>query len=168
MDVAFLCDDAVISLKKNTEFKNLGCVIKNSDIVVKNKEIPKIIAYEGKKKYQKKLIQEYKIKYPVKTNSIPILLERGVVDAAILDGVKAITVAGDYEEVRQDYTTYNMLVRKAVIETREFKEFIKKYNEVVDELNDEKLYRNEVKIYLKEGKWPKHVSTPKFQKIENL
>lgn len=166
MDIAFLCDDAVISFKKNTEFKNLGSVIKNSDIVVKNKEIPKMIAYEGKKQYQKKLIQKYKIKYPVKTNSIPILLERGVVDAAILDGIKAIMIAGNYEEIQRNYTTYNMVVRKAVIETREFKEFIQKYNEVADELNDEELYRNEVKIYLKEGKWPKHVSTPKFQKIK--
>lgn len=166
MDIAFLCDDAVISFKKNKEFKNLGSAIKNSDIVVKNKKIPKMIAYEGKKQYQKKLIQKYKIKYPVKTNSIPILLERGVVDAAILDGIKAITIAGSYEEIYQDYTTYNMVVRKAVMETKEFKEFIKKYNEVADELNDEKLYQNEVKIYLKEGKWPKHVSTPKFQKIK--
>lgn len=166
MDIAFLCDDAVISFKKNTEFKNLGSVIKNSDIVVKNKEIPKMIAYEGKKQYQKKLIQKYKIKYPVKTNSIPILLERGVVDAAILDGIKAIMIAGNYEEIQRNYTTYNMVVRKAVIETREFKAFIQKYNEVADELNDGELYRNEVKIYLKEGKWPKHVSTPKFQKIK--
>ncbi|UUV17967.1 hypothetical protein NRK67_11795 [Fusobacteria bacterium ZRK30] len=125
-----------------------------------------MIAYEGKKQYQKKIIQKYKIKYPVKANSIPILLERDVVDAAILDGIKAITITGSYEEIYQDYTTYNMVVRKAVIETKEFKEFIKKYNEVADELNDEKLYRNEVKNYLKEGKWPKHVSTPKFQKIK--
>ncbi|MCS5422555.1 MULTISPECIES: hypothetical protein [Psychrilyobacter] len=168
MDIAFLCDDAVISFRKNTEFENLGSAIKNSDIVVKNKKNPQIIAYEGKKQYQKNLIKKYRIKYPVKVNSIPILLERDVVDAAILDGIKAITIAGDYEEVRQNYTTYNMVVRKAVMGTREFKEFIEKYNEVVDELNDEKLYENEVKIYLKEGKWPKYVSTPKFQKIKIL
>jgi len=168
LDVAFLCDDAVISFKKNTEFENLGSAIKNSDIIVKNKENPKMIAYEGKKKYQNKLIKKYKTKYPVKANSIPILLERDVVDAAILDGIKAITIAGDYEEIRQDYTTYNMVVRKAVMGTREFKEFIEKYNKVVDELNDEKLYRNEVEIYSKEGKWPKYVSTPKFQRIKIL
>lgn len=127
-----------------------------------------MIAYEGKKKYQKKLIKKYTVKYPVKANSIPILLERDVVDAAILDGVKAIAIDGDYEEIQQSYTTYNMVVRKAIIETKEFKEFIEKYNEVVDELNNEKLYRNEIEIYSKEGKWPKYVSTPKFQKIKIL
>ena len=158
----------MISLEKNTEFINLGSAIKNSDIIVKNKKNPKMIAYEGKKKYQKKLIQKYTVKYPVKANSIPILLERDVVGAAILDGVKAITIDGDYEEIQQNYTTYNMVVRKAVIETKEFKEFIEKYNEVVDELNNEKLYRNEVEIYSKEGKWPKYVSTPKFQIIKIL
>lgn len=168
LDIAFLCDDAVILFKKNTEFESLGSAIKNSDLVVKNKENPKMIAYEGKKQYQKELIKKYSVKYPVKANSIPILLEREIVDAAILDGVKAITIRGDYEELQGSYTTYNMVVRKTVMETREFKEFIERYNEVVEELNEEELYRNEVEIYLKEGKWPKYVSTPKFQKIKIL
>lgn len=156
------------SFGKNKEFENLGSVIKNSDIVVKNKKDPNTIAYEGKKEYQKNLIKDYSIKYPVKANSIPVLLERGVVDAAILDGIKAITIRGDYEETGENYTTYNMVVRKAIMGTREFKDFIEKYNEVAEELNDEKLYQNEVEIYLKEGKWPKHVSTPRFQRIKIL
>lgn len=155
--MAIICKEAAKSYLENVEgFEVVSQCVKNSDIFVMKKDDPKKIGMTQERKYQKDLIkkrfgEDVEI-VPMMVGALPYALENGEVDAIIIDFVKGIHLKGKKEDtvVDGDYTTYVLLARTEFIKTREFKKFLKIYNESLEELmKDQKLLRNHFHDYAK-------------------
>jgi hypothetical protein len=155
--MAIICKEAAKSYMENVEgFEVISECVRNSDIFVMKKDNPKKIGMTQERNYQKDLIkkrfgEDVEI-VPMMVGALPYALENGEVDAIIIDFVKGIHLKGKKEDtvVDGDYTTYVLLARTEFKKTREFKKFVKIYNQSLEELmKDQKLLKNHFYDYAK-------------------
>lgn len=155
--MAIICKEAAKVYLENVEgFEVISECMMNSDIFVMKTENPKIVGMTQERHYQENLIrkrfgEDVEIA-PMMVGALPYALENGEVDAVIIDFIKGIHLKGKKEDtvVDGDYTTYVLLSSTKFKKTREFKKFVKTYNESLEELmNDEELFRNHFYSYTK-------------------
>ena len=134
---------AIHLVRANDDFQIYGPVIMNAEVIVYKEDIDSIrrIGIGQKREHLYKLVKDSyeNIEEIVEISPIalPYSLEGGQVDGAVLD----ITRAGLLPKFKtaplseNDYISYSLVVRKDIIATDVFKDFLESYNEVIDELN---------------------------------
>ena len=153
IDIAIICKEAAkkfINYDKN--FEILDTVVKNSDVfLVKNENIQKIGVTQNRN-YQISLVKQYyknSTPVPFLNGGLAYALESDKVDAIVVDSIKALNLKGEKIATVKynDYDTYVMVVNKEFKKSKEFKQFIKLYNQSVKELSNEKLFKLELQKY---------------------
>ncbi|OLS02027.1 hypothetical protein TICRE_20100 [Tissierella creatinophila DSM 6911] len=168
LDMAIVCKEAAKEYLENIEgFEVVSTSMMNSDIFITKTENPKIIGMTQDRDYQIDLIkkrfgQDVEIA-PMMVSALPYALEKGEVDGIIIDFIKGVHVNGIKESsvIDGDYTTYVLISNVEFMKTKEFKKFVRTYNESLEELmrNDrllEKHFYNYTKTNLEKGglqKW---------------
>ena len=168
LDMAIICKEAAKEYLENIEgFEVVSELMMNSDIFITKSENPKIVGMTQDRDYQIDLIkkrfgEEVEIK-TLMVGALPYALEKGELDAIIIDLIKGIHLNGEKENtvINGDYTSYVLVVNTEFKKTKEFKKFVKVYNKSLEELiSDEKLleehFFNYTKSNLNEGgleKW---------------
>lgn len=166
--MAIVCKEAAKEYLENVEgFQIVSTSMMNSDIFITKTENPKIIGMTQDRDYQIELIkkrfgQDVEIA-PMMVSALPYALEKGEVDGIIIDFIKGVHVNGVKESsvIDDDYATYVLISNVDFMKTKEFKNFIKIYNESLQELMmDDRLLKkhfyNYTKTDLEEGgleKW---------------
>lgn len=157
LDMAIVCKEAAKEYLRNVEgFELVSPAAMNSDIFIIKEEEPKIIGMTQDRDYQRDLIkkrfgQDVKIE-EIMVSALPYALEKGEVDAIIIDFIKGVHIDGIKEStlLDKDNTTYVLIANKEFMKTKEFKRFIGKYNESLEELlKDKKLMERQFLSYTK-------------------
>lgn len=159
LDIAIICSDAADDiLDKSNDFINIGSVVENSDVIVsKKKEIKKVGISQGreyKKSIASKRFKNIEI-ISVLDRSLGYALEKGEVDAILIDAKKALVLAGIKEgtsTIKGDYSAYTMIANKNIINTEKYKRFVEVYNKSVDDFNKESTIQEFIKLNLGEDK----------------
>lgn len=164
LDMAIICKEAADAFMENTEgFEVAFECFKNSDIFITKDNNPKKIGMVKDRSYQKSLIvKEFGEDVEIVTiigTGLPYALENGQVDGLIIDYMKSVNIDGRKKSTvidGEDYTTYVLLVNKEFKKTKEFKRFVKDYNNSLKYLkeNDEvlkKQFYKYTKSEMKEG-----------------
>ncbi|MGL5440157.1 MAG: ABC transporter substrate-binding (seleno)protein SaoB [Filifactoraceae bacterium] len=140
MDMAIVCKDIAQSyVKINKDFEIQGILIKNSDLILKNKADVKKIGISKGRAYQKELVRSlYKEAeiMEVISSGLPYYMYSGKIDAILVDGLKALTLDGNFEYPNIEKDTYVLVINKKIKNTAEYKKFVKDYNEAVQLLSD--------------------------------
>ncbi|MEG0005566.1 MAG: ABC transporter substrate-binding (seleno)protein SaoB [Clostridium sp.] len=155
-DIAIICSSlAKEFLKDNNEFVEVGDVVMNADILVGSKNPAKIGVPQNRvDKYEllmKKFGKDIDIK-PIKSTTLPYVLEKGEVDAILVDAYVAVGLDNIMEgtnHIQGDYPSYTMISTKKFYESEEFQEFKSMYNKGVDELKNDNFLNT---YLLKRGK----------------
>lgn len=129
--------------RANDNFEIYGPVIMNAEVIGYKKEIDNIhkLGVGHKREHLHKLAKEsYKhIEEIIELSPVTLTysLESGQIDGAILDITKAsLLPESNFLPIsNDDYISYSLIVRKDIIGTRVFKEFLIAYNKTVEELN---------------------------------
>lgn len=110
----------------------------NSDVILKKKNhVLSTIAFTNGKLEQLRMIVDNLPKniwaVSLTASAIPYALEKGEIDGAIIDYLKFLKLKGDYEIIpfNNDYITYVFVIKKDLINSDIFKDFLKSYNRVV-------------------------------------
>ena len=161
IEIAILCSNAAKDFTENNkDFVIVGTVVKNADVIVSRTDVPKTIGV-SQNRFNKLNLVNKRYKDNIKpvfllNNILPYALEKGEVDAIILDSKNAILLQGDKEgtyNINGDYDSYDMVVNKKFLESNEYREFIETYNESIEDLKyDEKLYEA-LRLMYKEGEF---------------
>lgn len=170
VDIAILCPDAVESLKTlGKEYISLGKVLYDSDVLVTNKLISDIkkVGYMNKRHEQEIALKKYFSSEIELINMFPsalgYALESDVVDAIFVDCLTYLKLNKEGYVITKDMPTQEMVIRKDLLNDIRVNKFIKKYNESISELQNNKdllikLISDEIKIdYIEElnKKWNK-------------
>lgn len=114
----------------------------NSDVILKRKNYPlKTIAFTNGKLEQLKMIVDNLPKniwvVSLTASAIPYALEKGKIDGAVLDYSKFLKLKGDYDIIpfKDNYVTYVFVIKKDLVNSDIFKDFLKSYNHIVLEKN---------------------------------
>lgn len=129
--------------RANDDFAIYGPVIMNAEVIAFKEEIGSVhkLGVGHKREHLHKLAKEtYKqVKEVIEISpvSLPYSLEGGKIDGAILDITKAYLLpeSNFLPLSDDDYISYSLIVRKDIIGTRAFEEFLTAYNKTVEELN---------------------------------
>lgn len=139
-------------IEKNSDFVIVGESIANGDVILKRKgKELKRVAFSGGKLEQLRMIEENLSSdiwvVSLASSAIPYAFERGDIDGAVLDSSKYSKLKGEYEIIPYEgnYITYVLVMKKSVISSKEFKNFIKIYNKVISEKNSETTIEKEEK-----------------------
>ncbi|MEG2892219.1 MAG: hypothetical protein RR840_02545 [Clostridium sp.] len=132
-------------LEENDEFIAVGDVVKNSDVIVGSKN-PRIIGVPQNRMEKHQMLmkifgEDIDIR-TMKTTSLPFALEKGEVDAVLLDALAALPLKKEMVGTKDkvgDYSSYTMIATKSFYESKEFQDFRIMYNRGVDELRDDNL-----------------------------
>lgn len=127
----------------NNRFVIYGPVIMNSEVLVYDGNIAdmRILGIGDKREYLKVLAQE---SYPkleetkvMMSGVLPYSLEDKQIDAAVIDVTKAVLLPKfSFAQIsKNDYISYCLIVRKDLIGTEAFNDFLALYNQAVKELN---------------------------------
>lgn len=127
----------------NNRFVIYGPVIMNSEVLVYDGNIAdmRILGIGDKREYLKALVQE---SYPkleetkvMMSGVLPYSLEDKQIDAAVIDVTKAVLLPKfSFAPISyNDYISYCLIVRKDLIGTEAFNDFLALYNQAVEELN---------------------------------
>ena len=145
LDMAIMCKEAAKEYLENVEdFQVVSDITMNSDIFIIKNNNPKVIGMTQDRDYQidlmKKRFGEDVEIAAMMVNALPYALEKGDVDAIVIDFIKGVHVNGIKEDtvIDGDYTTYVLLSNSEFMKTREFKKFIKTYNKSLEELLSDK------------------------------
>ncbi len=155
--MAILCKDASKTFIENTEgFEIVGDVVLNSDIFIINSDVKEIktVGMTQDRDYQIELVKERFgediMIVPLMVTALPYSLANGNVDAIVIDLLKGIHVDGIKEGtvVDEDYNTYQLVVNSKFKKTKDYKRFIKIYNDSLKELlEDENKMRDHFRKY---------------------
>jgi len=173
LDLAMICPDAAKKfIEGDSRFEVLGACVKNSDVFILNKhDIPKKIGVTRNKNYQKQMVIDTFDKtceiIPMAASALPYALERGDVEGIITDLVKGIEISNGriIRKANNEYITYVFVVRKEFKKRREFKEFIKKYNEAVNDFKDKGQLLTKLDEYINLNKKGGKVQWQKWKQI---
>ena len=145
MDMAIMCKEAAREYLDNVEdFEVVSNITMNSDIFIIKNDDPKVIGMTQDRDYQidliKKRFGENVEIAAMMVNALPYALEKGEVDAIVIDYIKGVHLDGIKEDtvIDGDYTTYVLLSNSEFMKTKEFKKFIKIYNKSLEELLSDK------------------------------
>lgn len=157
LDIAIICSDAANDiLGKSNDFINIGSVVENSDVIVSKKsKINKIGISQGREYKKNIALKKFgKVKIiPMLDRSLGFALEKGEVDAVLIDAKKALVLTGIKEGtsfIQGDYSTYTMIANKKILGTEKYKRFIQFYNKSVDDFSNENTMEQFIKLNLGE------------------
>lgn len=130
-------------VRANDDFEIYGPVVMNAEVIAYKKEIGNIhkLGIGQKREHLHKFAREsYKqVSEVVEMSpiSLPYSLEGGQIDGAVLDITKAILLPGfNFLPIsKDDYISYSLVVRKDIIGTKDFEDFLTAYNNTIEELN---------------------------------
>lgn len=142
--MAFYCNHIALHLvRSNDDFEIYGPVIMNAEVIGYKKDIDNIyrIGIGQKREHLHQLVKKSyrQVEEIVEISpvSLPYSLEGGQIDGAVLDITKAALLS-EFNFIslsKDDYISYSLVVRKDIIETKDFEDFLIAYNKVVEELN---------------------------------
>lgn len=153
IDMAIICKEAAKKFVEYDEkFEILGTVVQNSDVfLVKNENIKKVGVTQNRN-YQINLVKEYyknAEEVPFISGGLAYALESDKVDAIVIDSIKSLSLKGKKfsTAVNKNYDTYVMVVNKSFKQSELYDQFIKLYNQSVNELSNENLFKKELEKY---------------------
>ncbi|MEG0857869.1 MAG: ABC transporter substrate-binding (seleno)protein SaoB [Terrisporobacter sp.] len=174
VDLAIVCKDAAKSfVENNKDFQIVAPLVQNSDVFILNKDKPKTIGITQNKDYQEELIKKYyKNSKAVSLigSSLMYALENNTVEGVVIDGIKSLSI--DKEKIptsnKNDYDTYVLVANKDFMKSDLFLKFIKLYNNSVKELENKKVFRNELEEYIGKSLTDKDMGDIKDWKLKFL
>lgn len=123
----------------------------NSDVILKKKNhVLSTIAFTNGKLEQLRMIVDNLPKnvwtVSLTASAIPYALEKGEIDGAVIDYLKFLKLKGDYELIpfSGNYITYVFVIKKDLIVSDIFKDFLKSYNHTVFKKNLEQEQEKEI------------------------
>lgn len=155
VDMAVLCPDIAFELTNmNTNYYIVDSIISGSSVLVYyDKDIElKNIGYMNKR-----LVQEASLKeiysnsnlYPMLSTALPYALDRKIVDAILIDIVLALKIKNvQYEKIDSDKIDYYLVASKKIKGSSILNDFIKVYNNAVNDIQDESVLSNILINYL--------------------
>lgn len=141
-------------VRANDDFEIYGPVVMNAEVIAYKKDINNIhrIGIGQKREHLYKLIKKdyEQVEELVEMSpvSLPYSLECGQIDGAVLDITKAALLS-DFNFIplsEDDYISYSLVVKKDIIETKDFEDFLIAYNKVVEELNQGQVLKEYIKM----------------------
>ena len=146
IEAGFFCSHTALHMvNQNHDFEIYGPVVMNAEVVA-SCEAPEYITSIGvpqKRRHLQELIAE---NYPGVTNtvemnpaSISYAIKSGQVNGAIIDvsHMAQLDTYTFYDLTDTDYVSFCLVVRKDIIETKSFQDFVYYYNETVTRLSEE-------------------------------
>lgn len=150
IDMAFYCNHIALHLvQANDEFEIYGPVIMNAEVIVYMKDLDNInkLGIGYKREHLHKIVKEnYKqVQEVVEMSpvSLPYSLEGGQIGGAVLDITKAALLP-EFNFIpvsKEDYISYSLVVRKDIIDTKVFKDFLIAYNKTIEDLNKKEKFK---------------------------
>jgi hypothetical protein len=141
-------------VQANDDFEIYGPVIMNAEVIGYKEDVESIhrLGIGHKREHLHKLATEsYKqVKEVIEMSpiSLPYSLEGGQVDGVVLDITKAALLK-DINFVplsKDDYISYSLIVKKDIIGTKVFEDFITAYNNTVQELNQTEILKEYISM----------------------
>lgn len=141
-------------VRANDDFEIYGPVIMNAEVIAYKYDIDNIhrIGIGQKRehlhKLAKKSYKQVEEVVEISPASLPYSLEGGQIDGAVLDITKAALLS-EFNFIplsEDDYISYSLVVRKDIIETKDFEDFLISYNNVVEELNQVKILKEYINM----------------------
>lgn len=148
--MAFYCNHMALHLvRANENFEIYGPVIMNAEVIGYKDQLSDVkrLGIGQKKEHLHKLAEtshnQIKEIIEISPSSLPYSLEGGQIDGAVLDITKAALLPGfNFISLSEDdYISFSLVVRKDIIGTEEFNDFLDAYNKAVDELNQGEMLR---------------------------
>ena len=145
LDIGFYCSSIALTLiNLNDELFIYGPAVMNSEVVALSAEtdMPGAMAIPLKRSFLSDLILE---NFPTVTEILqasPITLQYalsdGRTDGVVLDIAQALrNPDADYMPISgEDYISYSLVVRKEIVTTQQFADFVELYNLVASDFND--------------------------------
>lgn len=142
--MAFYCNHIALHLVRSSDdFEIYAPVIMNGEIIAYNKELDNMykLGMGQKREHLHKVskesypqIQEILEMQPI---SLPYSLEEGQIDGAVMDVTKAALLPKfNFASLSEnDYVSFVLVVRKDIIDTRAFRDFLDVYNKTIEELS---------------------------------
>lgn len=146
-DLAVLCPDAAEEfLGSGKPFRLLGEIVRNANILVSIKSTPvQSIGYMNGRILQTRVLAANMGSavelHPMMTAALPYALERGAVDAVVLDILTVARGEAVYHcrALPFEAPASVLVAREDVLDSPAFKSFLNAYNDTVDQLNGESL-----------------------------
>lgn len=144
LDAAIMCPDAADRLVERDErYAIVGTLVVNSDVIVAREGAVRTVALSQRRAYQEDVAREAfgtgVVLRPMLTSAIPYAIERGEVDAAVMDVLDAraldqakSSIAGD----GVDIATYTLVVTRELMSDSGYEEFLAALGAMADDLND--------------------------------
>lgn len=158
VDMAVLCPDAAFQLMSvDTNYYIVDSIVNGSNILVYYDESyddiePKDIGYMNKRLLQEALLKErYKNSnyYPMLATALPYALEKKTVDAIFIDIILALKIKNArFKKIDTEKTDYYLVASKKLKDTVMLNDFIKVYNEAIDDIDNETVLSNVLADYL--------------------
>ena len=132
-------------VRENSDFQIYAPIVMNAEVIAYKGEFESIrtLGMGQKREHLKSLAIEKNINIgsisEISPSSLPYALETDLVDGIVLDISKA-SLLKEYSFVPlsdMPYISFSLVLRKDIINTQEFSQFISYYNEAVDLLNNE-------------------------------
>ncbi|MEQ8175979.1 MAG: ABC transporter substrate-binding (seleno)protein SaoB [Syntrophomonadaceae bacterium] len=155
LDMSVICPDAAERLlAKDHRYIIIGSCRINSDVLVQGSSGQnRIIGITQNRNYQADLAWNYcgtNIEvYPMLGSALPYALNTGKIDGAVMDIAGALRLGGQKVNLsaKQDTVTYVLVAQKHFLKQDAFKEFIGKYNQAVQELQDQQNLQRVIEKY---------------------
>ena len=159
VDMAVLCPDAAFQLISiDTNYYIVDSIVNGSNVLVyydenydKNIE-PKNIGYMNKRLLQEALLKERYSNsnyYPMLATALPYALEKKTVDAIFIDIILALKTKNTrFKKIDTDKADYYLVASKKLKDTVILNNFIKVYNEAVDDIENDTILSNVLISYL--------------------
>lgn len=160
VDMAVLCPDAAFQLISiDTNYYIVDSIVKGSNILVYYDKSydddnikPKNIGYMNKRLLQEILLKEKYSNsnyYPMLSTALPYALEKKTVDAVLIDIILALKIKeARFKKIDTEEVDYYLVASKKLKDTLMLNNFIKAYNEAVNDIEDEAILSNMLAHYL--------------------
>ncbi len=153
--MAFYCNHMALHLvQANDEFEIYGPVIMNAEVIGYMKDLDNVnklgIGYkrEHLNKIAKESYKQVQDVVEMSPVSLPYSLEGGQIDGAVLDITKAALLP-EFNFIplsKDDYISYSLVVRKDIINTKVFEDFLMAYNKTIEELNKKEKFEEYISM----------------------
>jgi hypothetical protein len=143
-------------VRANDDFQIYGPVVMNAEVIAYEDEVSDIhkLGIGQKREHLHQLVKESYDHIAeiveISPANLPYSLEGKQIDGAVLDITKAALLPKfKFTSLSEnDYISYSLIVRKDVVNTEAFREFLRAYNKTIEELNNVEILK-------------KHISMPK-------
>lgn len=141
-------------VRANDNFEIYGPVIMNAEVIAYKNELKNIYTLgighkrEHLHKLAKKSYKHIEEIVEMSPTSLPYSVEGGQIDGGVLDITKASLLPKfNFAPLSEDdYISYTLVVRKDIIGTKVFEEFLTAYNKTVEELNDVDMLKKHISM----------------------